>query len=119
MTLREALSVGGCDDLRLSDLALAELEQQNLRAFAHLSRNTVTRENMRAAKLPTPSPEVRQLIMRLQQTHSTGRPSQRVRVWPLRNTVAAHRELLRLQARLLPREVPMPTRCRTQGGEAA
>lgn len=84
-------------DLELTDSALEELERANLA----VTTMTHTGRIKLLAPYPTPSQWVRQLIMRLQETYDAGRPSQRVRVRCLRNTLAAHDELMRLQGHLL------------------
>src|SRR5262249_28830784 len=89
--------------VKLTDLGLAELEEQNLAAFGRLRLATVTKQNMLAASKPAPSQSVRILIMSLQRLLDLDRNRHRnlrIRTRPLRNSVTAHREVCRLQGLL-------------------
>ena|SRR5215831_4937151 len=94
--------------VKLTDLALTELEEQNLAAFGHLRYpGTFTQYNMAAIPKPAPSQSVRILIMSLQRLLDLDRNRHRnlrIRTRPLRNSVTAHAEICRLQGLLFERK---------------
>ena len=85
-------------DLELTDRALWELEEANLRAYAHLHGHdgSFSKPTMEACKLPPPPDWIRQLIIRLQDTYDPRRSKR-----SLRDTVTAHEEIMRLQGYLM------------------
>jgi len=99
-------------DLALTDVALWELEEANLRAFIALrgAADNFTKEHMDACKKERPSEWVRKLVLRLQAQYEGSCNSRR-----LTDTVKAHEEVLRLQVYLMPGADPEIETCEDCG----